>query len=258
MMQHEAGGHARRIGRSRSLRAHARRSLPPWGRNAACRPIPSAQPPGGRPPRRHAEHSRCRSEFVTGAGRHARRRKPHAQADSAPLARCVRRAACAPWRAARPGGCYRRRMLHHVVTFKLKPDAPADQVERIGEAVHALGATLPEVRSVAIGRDLGAARGQRELCDRGPVRRCRRLQGLRRPPRARPHHHGADRPVHRVAQPRAVHGLTSRSSEPSGAPISAMSACVRKSPCSTTPVTDLTAAAMNARSAPAGSAQSRM
>lgn len=56
-------------------------------------------------------------------------------------------------------GCYRRRMLHHVVTFHLKPDAPADQVDRIGEAVHALGATLPEVRSVAIGSDLALREG---------------------------------------------------------------------------------------------------
>jgi Stress responsive A/B Barrel Domain len=57
------------------------------------------------------------------------------------------------------GGCYRRRMLHHVVTFHLKPGAPADQVERIGEAVYALGATLPEVRSVAVGRDLALREG---------------------------------------------------------------------------------------------------
>ena len=57
------------------------------------------------------------------------------------------------------GACYRRRMLHHVVTFHLKPDAPADQVERIREAVQALGATLPEVRSIAVGRDLGLREG---------------------------------------------------------------------------------------------------
>jgi hypothetical protein len=50
-------------------------------------------------------------------------------------------------------------MLHHVVTFQLKPDAPADQVERISEAVHALGSTLPQVRSMAIGRDLGLRDG---------------------------------------------------------------------------------------------------
>jgi hypothetical protein len=50
-------------------------------------------------------------------------------------------------------------MLHHVVTFHLRPDAPADQVERIGEAVTALGATLPEVRSLAIGSDLGLREG---------------------------------------------------------------------------------------------------
>jgi antibiotic biosynthesis monooxygenase (ABM) superfamily enzyme len=57
------------------------------------------------------------------------------------------------------GGCYRRRMLHHVVTFTLKPDAPADQVERIAEAVNALAATLPEVRSMAVGADLGLREG---------------------------------------------------------------------------------------------------
>ena len=57
------------------------------------------------------------------------------------------------------GDCYRRRMLHHVVTFQLKPDAPADQVERIGEAVNALAAQLPEVRSMAIGRDLALRDG---------------------------------------------------------------------------------------------------
>jgi Stress responsive A/B Barrel Domain len=57
------------------------------------------------------------------------------------------------------GGCYRRPMLHHVVTFNLKPDAPADQVDRIAEAIHALAATLPEVRAVAIGKDLGLREG---------------------------------------------------------------------------------------------------
>jgi hypothetical protein len=50
-------------------------------------------------------------------------------------------------------------MLHHVVTFTLKPDAPADQVDRIAEAVNALAATLPEVRSLAIGSDLGLRDG---------------------------------------------------------------------------------------------------
>jgi hypothetical protein len=65
---------------------------------------------------------------------------------------------CAMTRGA-GGCCYRRRMLHHVVTFHLKPDAPADQVERISEAVHALGATLPEVRSVAVGSDLALREG---------------------------------------------------------------------------------------------------
>ena len=58
-----------------------------------------------------------------------------------------------------PGCCYRRRMLHHVVTFQLKPDAPADQVERIRKAVYALGETLPEVRSMAVGRDLALRDG---------------------------------------------------------------------------------------------------
>ena len=57
------------------------------------------------------------------------------------------------------GDCYGRRMLHHVVTFQLKPDAPADQVERIADAVNALGATLPEVRSMAVGRDLALREG---------------------------------------------------------------------------------------------------
>jgi hypothetical protein len=56
-------------------------------------------------------------------------------------------------------GCYRRRMLHHVVTFTLKPDAPADQVERIAEAINALAASLPEVRSMAVGADLGLREG---------------------------------------------------------------------------------------------------
>jgi hypothetical protein len=59
----------------------------------------------------------------------------------------------------RSGCCYRRRMLHHVVTFNLKPDAPADQVDRISEALHALAATLPEMRSLAIGADLGLREG---------------------------------------------------------------------------------------------------
>ena len=65
---------------------------------------------------------------------------------------------CAVTRSA-AGDCYGRRMLHHVVTFKLKPDAPADQVERIGEAVNALAAQLPEVRSMAVGRDLALRDG---------------------------------------------------------------------------------------------------
>jgi Stress responsive A/B Barrel Domain len=59
-----------------------------------------------------------------------------------------------------PGdGCYRRRMLHHVVTFDLKPDAPADVPEQIGSALQALAATLPEVRSLASGSDLGLREG---------------------------------------------------------------------------------------------------
>jgi hypothetical protein len=50
-------------------------------------------------------------------------------------------------------------MLHHVVTFDLKPDAPADQVERIAAALDALAASLPEVRSLAVGSDLGLREG---------------------------------------------------------------------------------------------------
>ncbi len=50
-------------------------------------------------------------------------------------------------------------MLHHVVTFDLKPEAPADIVERISTDLHALAATLPEVRSLAIGRDLALREG---------------------------------------------------------------------------------------------------
>jgi hypothetical protein len=57
------------------------------------------------------------------------------------------------------GGCYRRRMLHHVVTFTLKPDAPAELVDRIGEALDALAATLPAMRSLAVGKDLGLREG---------------------------------------------------------------------------------------------------
>ena len=61
---------------------------------------------------------------------------------------------------AAPGGdCYGRRMLHNVVTFDLKPDAPADQVEQIAAALHALAATLPELRSIAVGSDLGLREG---------------------------------------------------------------------------------------------------
>ncbi|HET6173004.1 MAG TPA: Dabb family protein [Gaiellales bacterium] len=50
-------------------------------------------------------------------------------------------------------------MLHHVVTFDLKPDAPADQVDQIAAALNALAATLPEVRSLAVGADLGLREG---------------------------------------------------------------------------------------------------
>jgi hypothetical protein len=71
---------------------------------------------------------------------------------------CVNARLCAVTRAARDA-CYGRRMLHHVVTFVLKPDAPADQVERIAEAVNALAATLPEVKSMAVGRDLALREG---------------------------------------------------------------------------------------------------
>ncbi len=112
---------------------------------------------------------------------------------------------------------------------------------RSREALNALAATLPEVRSLAVGKRSRPARGQRELRDRRAVRRRRRVQGLRRSPRAHPRDQGADRPEHHRAPPGAVHGLTRRSSEPSGAPRSAASACSRKSPCSTTPVTALTA-----------------
>jgi hypothetical protein len=56
-------------------------------------------------------------------------------------------------------GCYGRRMLHHVVTFDLKPDAPADTVDQIAAALDALAATLPEVRSLAVGADLALREG---------------------------------------------------------------------------------------------------
>jgi Stress responsive A/B Barrel Domain len=56
-------------------------------------------------------------------------------------------------------GCYGRCMLHHVVTFDFKPDTPADQVEQIAAALHALAASLPEVRSLAIGADLALREG---------------------------------------------------------------------------------------------------
>jgi hypothetical protein len=85
-------------------------------------------------------------------------REPLAQAQSARRTRVSPRRLCAVTRRV-AGDCYRRRMLHHVVTFQLKPDAPADQVERIGEAVDALAAQLPEVRSMAVGRDLALRDG---------------------------------------------------------------------------------------------------
>jgi Stress responsive A/B Barrel Domain len=50
-------------------------------------------------------------------------------------------------------------MLHHVVTFDLKSDAPADQVEQIAAALDALAESLPEVRSLAVGSDLGLREG---------------------------------------------------------------------------------------------------
>lgn len=50
-------------------------------------------------------------------------------------------------------------MLHHVVTFDLKPDAPSGQVEQIAAALHALAATLPALRSIAVGADLGLREG---------------------------------------------------------------------------------------------------
>jgi hypothetical protein len=60
---------------------------------------------------------------------------------------------------SREDDCYGRRMLHHVVTFTLKPEAPADQVEQIAAAITALTSTLPEVRSAAVGADLGLREG---------------------------------------------------------------------------------------------------
>jgi hypothetical protein len=56
-------------------------------------------------------------------------------------------------------GCYGRSMLHHVVTFHLKSDAPAGQAERICAAIDALASTLPEVRSAAAGADLALREG---------------------------------------------------------------------------------------------------
>ena len=69
---------------------------------------------------------------------------------------------CAVTRGSR-SGCYGRRMLHHVVTFQLGSDAPAGQAERICEAIEALAATLPEVRSAATGVDLGLREGNASL-----------------------------------------------------------------------------------------------
>jgi Stress responsive A/B Barrel Domain len=59
----------------------------------------------------------------------------------------------------RGDGCYGRAMLHHVVTFELSPDAPEGQVDRICDALRALAATLPEMRSFAGGADLGLREG---------------------------------------------------------------------------------------------------
>jgi hypothetical protein len=50
-------------------------------------------------------------------------------------------------------------MLHHVVTFQLKPDAPAGQFDEIAAALGALAADLPEARSFAVGSDLGLREG---------------------------------------------------------------------------------------------------
>ena len=94
--------------------------------------------------------------------RRARGRKPPQTArasrfDAASRPRIDRRL-CAAEQAS-GNGCYGRRMLHHVVTFDLKPDAPADQVEQIATALDALAASLPEVRSLAVGSDLGLREG---------------------------------------------------------------------------------------------------
>jgi Stress responsive A/B Barrel Domain len=65
---------------------------------------------------------------------------------------------CAMSQWSHSGG-YGRRMLHHVVTFHLGSDAPAGQAERICDAIDALAARLPEVRSAATGVDLGLREG---------------------------------------------------------------------------------------------------
>jgi hypothetical protein len=79
-----------------------------------------------------------------------------------PIRRCLQ-GLCRPSLVRREAGlwngCYGRRMLHHVVTFDLKPDAPADQVDQIAAALEALASTLPEVRSLAVGADLRLREG---------------------------------------------------------------------------------------------------
>ncbi len=92
------------------------------------------------------------------AGRRESAQTARASRFDAPAGACVDRRLCAVTRAF-AGDCYGRRMLHHVVTFDLKPDAPADQVEQIAAALRALAATLPEVRSLAVGADLGLREG---------------------------------------------------------------------------------------------------
>ena len=203
----------------------------PWVDDAACRPLPPCCLAGGRPPRRHAEHSRCRREFVTGARSRRIARKPHAQADSAPPAglatgSLVRHDAAARAAAATVAAC-----CIMSSPFSSSSDAPADQVERICEAIDALAATLPEVRS-----------GGR----RASISACARATRASRSPLQFDDVDGfkvyADHPEHvRIIkemiaphidsrQPGAVHGLTSRSSEPSGAPRSAALGVLEEEP----------------------------
>ena len=79
---------------------------------------------------------------------------------------------------------------------------------------------LPEVRSLAVGSDLGLREGNASFAVAATFDDVDGVPGVRRSSRARARHQGADRPAHRRSAPRAVHGLTSRSSEPSGAPSS--------------------------------------